>query len=284
MPGARAPLIASALGSLPIGMYILAIRCWRARRRSFAERRVAGAFGGANALGAVAQGRLMDRLGRRACCVAAPHAPAITALVIAAERRAPSAVLAPVRGGGRRVPAAGPRRHALAVERAGRGRGAATRGLRDGGDRLEVLGGGRHAAGARGIAAVTPGRGDGRRRARSPRAPRSPSPPWRVAALARRGACDGWLEAAGGARRADRVRGHARRRDRDRAGGSARVHRRGSAETGGLLLAALSAGSLAGSRLRRARGRGCPLAIRLALMLAALAGGCPCSPPPARTS
>jgi MFS family permease len=48
----------------------------------------------------------------------------------------------------------------------------------------------------------------------------------------------------------------------------------GSAETGGLLLAALSAGSLAGGLVYGARSWPGPPAIRLALMLAALAGGC----------
>ena len=53
MPGARAPLIASALGSLPIGMYIVAILLMaREATGSFAEAGwVAGAFGLANALG-----------------------------------------------------------------------------------------------------------------------------------------------------------------------------------------------------------------------------------------
>jgi MFS family permease len=98
VPGARAPLIASALGSLPIGMYIVAILLMaREATGSFAEAgRVAGAFGLANALGAVTQGRMMDRFGqpRVLRAVAAGHALAITALVIASERRAPSAVLA----------------------------------------------------------------------------------------------------------------------------------------------------------------------------------------------
>ena len=98
MPGARAPLVASALGSLPIGMYILAILLLaRETTGSFAEAgRVSGAFGLANALGAVAQGRLMDRHGQPRVLrpVAAGHALAVTALVIAAERGAPTAVLA----------------------------------------------------------------------------------------------------------------------------------------------------------------------------------------------
>ncbi|HEY7600408.1 MAG TPA: MFS transporter, partial [Candidatus Limnocylindrales bacterium] len=98
VPGARAPLIASALGSLPIGMYIIGILLLaRDATGSFAEAgRVAGAFGLANALGAVAQGRLMDRLGqpRVLRTVAAGHAVAVTVLVLAAEEGAPTAVLA----------------------------------------------------------------------------------------------------------------------------------------------------------------------------------------------
>jgi MFS family permease len=98
VPGARAPLVASAFGSLPIGMYILAILLLaREATGSFADAgRIAGAFGLANAFGAVAQGRLMDRHGqpRVLHVVAAGHALAVAALVIAAERDAPSAVLA----------------------------------------------------------------------------------------------------------------------------------------------------------------------------------------------
>src|SRR5918996_6017044 len=92
VPGARAPLIASALGSLPIGMYIIGVLLLaREATGSFADAgRVAGAFGLANAIGAVAQGRLMDRAGqpRVLRTVAAGHALAIAALVVAAERRA----------------------------------------------------------------------------------------------------------------------------------------------------------------------------------------------------
>ena len=74
--------------------------------------RVVGAFGLANALGAVAQGRLMDRFGqsrvlRRA---GAMHFLMLLALVVAALRGAPSWALAPVRARRRRslpqVPAA----------------------------------------------------------------------------------------------------------------------------------------------------------------------------------
>jgi MFS family permease len=106
LPGARAPLVASALGSLPIGMYALAILLLaREATGSFAEAgRVAGAFGLANALGAVGQGRLMDRVGQPRVLrpVALAHALAMAALVVAAERRAPSGLLVAcaVAGGG----------------------------------------------------------------------------------------------------------------------------------------------------------------------------------------
>jgi MFS family permease len=98
VPGARAPLVASAFGSLPIGMYILAILLLaREATGSFAEAgQVSGAFGLANALGAVAQGRLMDRHGqpRVLRTAAAGHAVAVAALVVAAEEGAPTPVLA----------------------------------------------------------------------------------------------------------------------------------------------------------------------------------------------
>ena len=59
-------------------------------------RRVVGAFSLANALGAVAQGRLMDRLGQTRVLRAAAfgHVPALAALVIAADESAPTWVLA----------------------------------------------------------------------------------------------------------------------------------------------------------------------------------------------
>jgi MFS family permease len=63
IPGARAPLVLSAAGSMPIGMFGLAILLLaHDATGSFAQAgRVVGAFSLANALGAVAQGRLMDR-------------------------------------------------------------------------------------------------------------------------------------------------------------------------------------------------------------------------------
>lgn len=91
-------MVASALGSLPIGMYILAILLLaREATGSFAEAgQVSGAFGLANAFGAVAQGRLMDRHGqpRVLRAAAAGHGIAVAALVVAAERGASSPVLA----------------------------------------------------------------------------------------------------------------------------------------------------------------------------------------------
>jgi len=88
LPGARRPVIASAVGSMPIGMFGLAILLLaQDATGSFAVAgRVVGAFGIGNALGAVAQGRLMDRLGQtrvlRTAAVA--HALACGALVAAA--------------------------------------------------------------------------------------------------------------------------------------------------------------------------------------------------------
>ncbi len=98
LPGVRWPVVASAAGSLPIGMYILGIvLLGREATGSFADAgRVAGAFGLANALGAVAQGRLMDRLGqpRVLRTAAAVHAVAVAGLVVAASERASTWTLA----------------------------------------------------------------------------------------------------------------------------------------------------------------------------------------------
>ena len=92
IPGARGPVAASILGSLPIGMFGLAILLLtRDATGSFAQAgRVAGAFGLANAFGAVAQGRLMDRIGQtRVLRIAATvHPLALAGLVLAAERGA----------------------------------------------------------------------------------------------------------------------------------------------------------------------------------------------------
>ena len=98
LPGARWPVVASAVGSLPIGMYILGIvLLGREATGSFADAgRVAAAFGLANAVGAVAQGRLMDRLGqpRVLRTAAAAHTVALAGLVVAAREGAPTWTLA----------------------------------------------------------------------------------------------------------------------------------------------------------------------------------------------
>jgi predicted MFS family arabinose efflux permease len=92
------PVLASALGSLAIGMAVLAIILLaREATGSFAQAgRVVGAFGIANALGALAQGRLMDRHGQPRVLRAAAlgHLAALVALVVAAGERAPAWVLA----------------------------------------------------------------------------------------------------------------------------------------------------------------------------------------------
>src|SRR5829696_2348997 len=97
LPGARGPVLASVAGSMPIGMYTFGIVLLvRDATGSFATAgRIAGAFGLANALGAVLQGRLMDRLGQRRVLrtAAAAHLLAVGALVLAATERAPAWVL-----------------------------------------------------------------------------------------------------------------------------------------------------------------------------------------------
>lgn len=97
LPGTRWPVVASAVGSLPIGMYVLGIVLLaREATGSFADAgRVVGAFGLANAVGAVAQGRLMDRLGqpRVLRTAAGAHVVALTALVVAAREGSPAWVL-----------------------------------------------------------------------------------------------------------------------------------------------------------------------------------------------
>jgi MFS family permease len=98
LPGAGVPVVASALGCLAIGMAVLAIILLaREATGSFAQAgRVVAAFGLANAFGAVAQGRLMDRLGqpRVLRVAAAGHLAGLVALVVAAGERAPAWVLA----------------------------------------------------------------------------------------------------------------------------------------------------------------------------------------------
>src|SRR3954463_14380818 len=96
--GARAPLILSTAGSMPIGMFGLAILLLaHDATGSFAQAgRVVGAFSLANAFGAIAQGRLMDRFGQTRVlrAAAAGHLPALIALVIAAQAGAAVWVLA----------------------------------------------------------------------------------------------------------------------------------------------------------------------------------------------
>src|ERR671928_948034 len=86
LPEARWPLVFSVAGSMPIGMYGLAILLLvRDASGSFAVAgRVVGAFGLANALGAVAQGRLMDRFGQRRVLrrAAAVHVSMLVVLVV----------------------------------------------------------------------------------------------------------------------------------------------------------------------------------------------------------
>jgi MFS family permease len=98
LPEARWPLVASVAGSMPIGMYGLGILLLvRDANGSFAVAgRVVGAFGLANALGAVAQGRLMDRFGQPRVLrrVTVVHVAMLVALVVAATRGAPSWTLA----------------------------------------------------------------------------------------------------------------------------------------------------------------------------------------------
>jgi MFS family permease len=98
LPAARWPLVFSVAGSMPIGMYGLAILLLvRESNGSFAVAgRVVGAFGLANALGAVVQGRLMDRLGQSRVLqrAAAVHVAMLVALVVAAGRGAPAWALA----------------------------------------------------------------------------------------------------------------------------------------------------------------------------------------------
>jgi MFS family permease len=104
LPGAPVPLLGSAMGSMAIGMFVLAILLLaREATGSFADAgRVAGAFGLANALGAVAQGRLMDRLGqpRVLRTVAIGHALAVAAFIVAAEQRLSTGLLALCAAGG----------------------------------------------------------------------------------------------------------------------------------------------------------------------------------------
>ena len=94
----RAPLVLSTAGSMPIGMYGFGILLLAHNTTgSFAQAgRIVGAFSLANALGAVAQGRLMDRFGQTRVLriAAAGHLPALVALVVAAQADAAAWLLA----------------------------------------------------------------------------------------------------------------------------------------------------------------------------------------------
>jgi MFS family permease len=98
IPASQRPVAASALGSLAIGMYALSILLLtREATGSFADAgQVVGSFAFTNAMGAAAQGRTMDRLGqpRVLIVVATIHALALTGLVLAAAWSAPVWILA----------------------------------------------------------------------------------------------------------------------------------------------------------------------------------------------
>jgi MFS family permease len=274
-------VVASALGSLPIGMYILAILLLaRDATGSFAEAgRVSGAFGLANALGAVAQGRLMDRHGQppvlRAAAVG--HALAVAALVVAAERRAPTVVLllCAVAGGAclPQVPAAMRSLWSVLVEDEERRQAAyamvaivfevsvvAAPALVAAMITVASPAAATAAAGvlASGAALAFAATGASRRWSGESHAVgwlgplAAPGVRTVFAALAALGGAIGIVQVAVPAFTAEG----------------------GSAETGGLLLAALSAGSLAGGLVYGARSWPGRPATRLALMLAALACGC----------
>jgi MFS family permease len=91
-------MLLTIAGSMPIGMFGLAILLLaRDATGSYAEAgHVVGAFSIANALGAVAQGRLMDRLGQAPVlrAAAAVHLPALIALVAVADAGAGSLPMA----------------------------------------------------------------------------------------------------------------------------------------------------------------------------------------------
>jgi predicted MFS family arabinose efflux permease len=88
----------SIAGAMPIGMFGLGILLLaRDATGSLADAgRIVGAFTLANAFGAVAQGRLMDRHGQARVLrtAAVCHLPALIALVVAAREHSPSWVLA----------------------------------------------------------------------------------------------------------------------------------------------------------------------------------------------
>ena len=282
MPGARAPLVASALGSLPIGMYILAILLLaREATGSFAEAGwVAGAFGLANAFGAVAQGRLMDRLGQ----------PRVLRVVAARPRARGGGAGDRGRAGGavRRARRCAPSRAAPSCRRCPAAMRSLWGVLVEDEERrqaayamvaivfeVSVVAAPALVAGIITIAspaAATAAAGALATGAALAFAATGASRRWRGEAHA-----TGWLGplAAPGVRTV-----FAALAALGMAIGIVQVAvpaftaAAGSAETGGLLLAALSAGSLAGGVVYGARSWPGRPAIRLALMLAALAAGC----------
>ena len=98
LPGARAPMLLSIAGTIPIGMFGLAVLLLARESTGSlaAASRILGAFSLANAFGSVAQGRLMDRLGQGVVLrvVAACHVPALVVLVLAAHEHAAGWLLA----------------------------------------------------------------------------------------------------------------------------------------------------------------------------------------------
>jgi MFS family permease len=102
IPASRRPVVASAVGSLAIGMYALSILLLtREATGSFADAgQVVGSFAFTNAVGAAAQGRMMDRLGqpRVLVAVATIHGVALTGLVLATGWSAPVWMLASCAG------------------------------------------------------------------------------------------------------------------------------------------------------------------------------------------
>jgi len=280
LPGARAPVVASAVGSMPIGMFTLAILLLvRETTGSFADAgRVAGAFALANALGAVVQGRLMDRLGQPLVLrsAAAGHVIACTALVVAAGEGAPVWALAlwAVAGGAclPQLPAAMRSVWSVLVPDAERRETAYA--LVAIVFEVAVVGAPALAAGI--SAAVSPGAavltatalgsggalafsvtGASRRWAGGTHAAGWAGP---LAAAGMRTVCVA-LAAFGAAVGIVQV------------AVPAFTAARGSAEAGGLLLAALSAGSLAGGVIYGARSWPGRPALRLAALLLGLAGG-----------
>ncbi|MBV8217503.1 MAG: hypothetical protein JO325_03490 [Solirubrobacterales bacterium] len=98
LPGARAPMLLSIAGTIPIGMFGLAVLLLA--RDATGSRahpgRVLGTFSLATAFGSVAQGRLMDRVGQGLVlrAIAIRHLPTLVLLVLAAHEDATGWLLA----------------------------------------------------------------------------------------------------------------------------------------------------------------------------------------------